>query len=316
MADNTIAQLNAATTAYYLPLINNIYEDEPTIKKFMARTRKVGGGSTIKVPIINSQATSGGAYGKTDTLTIVPHPVLTENHFHWAHYWSGNELNKIDIMENSDKAQIVNLLTVTMEGVKNYMQDKLATDIWTAGVTAGATNSGKVTSVPEYLDYTNYAIIGDVDRSDPSGYFYKSNLTATAGSLTYDLMATKMNQCKRLGLKFPDYIVTTQALWEKYWSMTFNKVGMMNSQQAISDTAVKFWGADLMWSDKVATGEMYFLNTDHMFLVVHPKDNLQWSGWVDMEPTLRTKTIQGSVGITLQLICDFPMSCGLLQGLS
>lgn len=305
-----VAQLDAATTAYYLPLVNNIYEDEPTIKKFMSKTRKVGGGSTIKVPLVNSQSCSGGAYNKTDTLTITQADVLTENHFHWAHYWSGNSINKIDVMENSDKAQIVNLLTVTMQGIKDNLQDTLAGDLWAAGGT------DHITSVHEYLDYTNHATIGDIDRSVASGAFYRSNLTASAGNLTYDLMATKMNDCKEHGKKFPDLIVTTQTLWEKYWSMTFNKVGMMNAQQNISDTAVKFWGADLMWSDKVASGEMYFINTDHMYLAVHPKDNLQWSGWVDKEPINRTKTLEGSVGITLQLICDFPMSCGLLQGLS
>ena len=305
-----VSQLDAATTAYYLPLINNIYEDEPSLKKFMAKTRKVDGGSPIKLPIINSQSTSGGAYSKNDTLTITHADILTENHFHWAHYWAGNSINQIDNMENSGKAQIVNLLTTTMQGIKDNLQDTLATDLWTAGGT------DHMTSVHEYLDYTNHDVIGDITRSGADGAFYRSNLTASAGSLTYDLMATKMNECKKHGKKFPDMIVTTQALWEKYWSMTFNKVGMMNSQKAISDVAVGFWGADLVWSDKIASGEMYFINTDHMYLVVHPKDNLVWSGWVDKFPIDRTKMFEGSVGITCQLICDFPMSCGLLQGLS
>jgi hypothetical protein len=114
----------------------------------------------------------------------------------------------------------------------------------------------------------------------------------------------------------PDLIVTTQAIWEKLYSMNFAKVGFMNQQQPISETGPKFWGTDIMWSDKMATGEIAFINTDHMYLVVHPKDNLQWSGWVDQEPIHRQKILEGSVGITLQLICDFPMSCGLLQGVT
>lgn len=305
-----IDQLNAATTSYYLPLVNNIFQEDDSLKAFMRNTRKVGGGSTIKVPLVNSQACSGGAYNKNDTLTITHANVLTENHFHWAHYWAGNSLNKIDILENSDKAQIVNLLTVTMQGIKDNLQDQLATDIWAAGGT------DHMTSLHEYLDYTNHATIGDIDRSTAEGAFYRSNLTASAGALTYDLMATKMNDCKQYGKKYPDLIVTTQAMAEKFWKLTFDKVGMMNSQKDVDATVSKFWGATVMWSDKIASGEMYFVNTDHTYLVVHPKDNLTWSGWQDMEPTKRTKTLEGSAGITCQLICDFPMSCGLLQGLS
>lgn len=305
-----ISQLDAATTAYYLPLVNNIYQDDPLIKRFMAKSRKVGGGSVIKVPLINAQACSGGPYVKTDTLTITQSDVLTENHFHWSHYFSGNALNKIDIMENSDKAQIVNLLTVTMQSIKENLQSTLASDLMVPGAT------GAITSVKELLDYANYATVGDINRSVPSGYFYKSNLTASAGALTYEMLATKMNECKKLGKKFPDLIVTTQAIWEKLWSMNFAKVGFQNTQQAVSETGPKFWGTDIMWSDKVPTGEIYFINTDHTFLIVHPKDNLQWSGWVDMEPIKRTKVIEGSVGITLQLVSDFPMSCGMLSGVT
>ena len=307
------AQLDAATIAYYLPLVNNIYQDDPLIKRMMSKTRKVSGGSTIKVPLVNTQSVSGGSYNKNDTLTIVHHDVLTENHFHWTHYWKGNSLNKIDLMENSgDKTQIVNLLTVTMQGIKDDMQDTLAT-----ALTSGdAVDDEKLISIHQYLDYTNHDTIGDITRSAADGTFYRSNLTSAAGALTYALMATKMNDCKAMGKKYPDFIVTTQTLWEKYWSLTFEKVGMINSQQAITDTAVKFWNADVIWSDKVPSGEMYFINTDHMFLVVHPKDNLQWSGWVDKEPIDRTKILEGAVGITAQLICDFPMSCGMLQTLT
>jgi hypothetical protein len=308
-----VAQLDAATIAYYLPLVNNIYKDDPLIKALMSKSRKVDGGTPIKVPLINSQSVSGGAYGKNDTLTITHHDLITENEYVWTMYWKGNSLNKVDVMFNKpSKTQIVNLLTTTMQSIKDDMQDTLATDL-EAG---GAVDAEHMISIHQYLDYVNHATVGKIDRSTAEGAFFRSNLTSSAGALTYEMLTTKMNDCKKYGKKYPDLIVTTQAIWEKLYSLNFAKVGFMNQQQPISDTGPKYWGTDIMWSDKVPSGEIQFINTTHMFLVVHPEDNLTWSGWVDQEPIRRVKTIEGSVGITLQLICDFPMSCGILQGVT
>jgi hypothetical protein len=308
-----VAQLDAATIAYYLPLINNIYVDDPLIKAMMSKSRKVDGGTPIKVPLINAQSVSGGPYNKNDTLTIVHHDLITENEYVWAMYWKGNNLNKVDVMFNKPtKTRIVNLLTTTMQSIKDDMQDTLATAL----VSGDAVDDEKIISIHQYLDYTNHTTVGTIDRSTAEGTFFRSNLTATAGALTYEMLTTKMNDCKKYGKKYHDLIVTTQAIWEKLYSMNFAKVGFINQQQPISDTGPKFWGTEIMWSDKVPTGEIYFINTTHMYLVVHPDDNLKWSGWVDQEPIHRTKVIEGSVGITLQLICDFPMSCGMLQGVT
>jgi hypothetical protein len=308
-----VAQLDAATIAYYLPLVNNIYKDDPLIKALMSKSRKVDGGTPIKVPLINSQAVSGGAYTKNDTLTITHSDLITENDYNWAMYWKGNSLNKVDVMFNkANKTQIVNLLTTTMQSIKDDMQDTLATDL----ESTAAIDTKHLLSINHYLDYVNFPVVGIIDRSLSEGAFFRSNLTSAAGPLTYDMLTKKMNDCKRYGKKYPDLIVTTQAIWEKLYSMNFAKVGFMNTQQPISDSSPKFWGTDIMWSDKVPAGEIQFINTDHMYLVVHPDDNLQWSGWVDQEPIRRVKTIEGSVGITLQLICDFPMANGILQGVT
>jgi hypothetical protein len=308
-----VSQLDAATIAYYLPLVNNIWKDSPVLNKLMSKTRKVSGGSSIKVPVVNSNTCSGGPYDKNDTLTITPTPFLTENTYTWTHYWKGNALNKIDVMENQgDKTQIVNLLTNTMQIIKDSMQDTLETDI----CSGSAVSSLNMLSIHQYLDYVNHPTVGVIDRSTSEGTFFRSNLTSSVGLLTYEVLTTKMNDCKKHGKKYPDLIVTTQAIWEKLYSMNFAKIGFMNTQQPISDGMPKFWGTDIIWADNVPTGEIWFINTDHMYLVVHPKDNLQWSGWVDKEPINRTKIIEGSVGITTQLICYFPMSCGILQGVT
>lgn len=308
-------QLDAATRAYYLPQMNQIFKDHPTLKRFIGKGKKIGSGEPIKIPLIYSQDTDGGSYGRDDTLTITHKDILTENSFNWALYWKGNKLNKVSMMFNSGPEAIVNLLSSTMETIKEDMQATLAADLFRVHATDAACGSAMF-SITDYLDYATHATLGKIDRSTAEGAFYRSNLTTNAGVLTYDMMATMMNNCKIYGKVYPDTIITTQTLWEKYWKDTFSKVGFMNSQQAITDTAVKFWGADVIWDDNVPSGEMYFLNTKHIYLVSHPKDNFSWSGWEDVEKTKDRREFEGRVFWTGQLICDKPRSCGLLQGVT
>lgn len=310
-----VDQINAATRACYLPQMNQIFTEHPTLKRFIGKGKKIGSGEPIKVPLIYNQTSGGGSYLRTDTIPVVESKILTENHYHWALYQKGNKLNKVDMMLNSGPEAIVNLLSATMETIKEDLQTDIAGDMFTVHATDAACGSDMY-SITDYLDYTTHATIGDIDRSVASGYFFRSNLDATGGTLTYDMMANMMNDCSIYGKVFPDLIITTQALWEKYWALTFAKVGMMDSQKSINGTAVKFWDADVIWDANVPSGQMYFINTKHMYLVTHPKDNFTWSGWVDVEETKDRREYEGRVFWTGQLICDKPMSCGLLTGLT
>lgn len=311
----TVAQLDAATKAYYLPQMNLVFTEHATLKRFVGKGKKVGSGEPIKIPLIISQDAGATSYLRTDTLALIERPILTENHYHWSLYMAGNKLNKVSMMFNTGAEAVVNLLSATMETIKEDLQTHMATGLFTVHATDAACGADMY-SITDYLDYSTHATIGDINRSLPEGTLFRSNLQTSAGAFSYDMMANMMNDCLIYGKAFPDTIITTQAIWEKYWKDTFSKVGMMDSQKAISDTAVKFWGADVIWDANVPTGEMYFLNTKHIYLVNHPKDNFSWSGWVDVEQTKDRREFEGRMFWTGQLICDKPMSCGLIQGIT
>jgi hypothetical protein len=309
------AQLDAATKAYYLPQMNQIFKDQKVLKRLTGSSKKVGSGEPIKIPLIYNQESGATSYLRTDTLPIVENPVLTENHYHWSLYTASNKLNIVSMMFNTGAEAVVNLLSATMETIKEDLQATMAHDLFHVHATDALCGSNMY-AITDYLDYSTHAIIGDIDRSAADGAFFRSNLSTSAGALSYDMMANMMNDCLIYGKTFPTTIITTQAIWEKYWANTFNKVGMMNSQQAINDTAVKFWGADVIWDENVPSGEMYFINPKHMYLVNHPKDNFTWSGWEDVTKTKDRREYEGRIFWTGQLICDKPMSCGLIQGIT
>lgn len=123
-----------------------------------------------------------------------------------------------------------------------------------------------------------------------AGYYSSSSTALTAAD-----MRTTFNTCSKGGKDHPNFIVTTQTLFEKYeslltyvsssqvaGSMQMNVEGVKKLGDA-GIQALAFKGVPIVWDELCPSTYMYFLNLDHMKLVVHADANFKVTPFVKPE---------------------------------
>ena len=136
-------------------------------------------------------------------------------------------------------------------------------------------------------------------------------------------MRTAFNSVSLGGKDTPDLIVTTQTLYEKYeslltyvsstnvaGSMTFPTEGVKKLGDA-GFGALAFKGQPVVWDELCTSTYMFFLNLNHMKLVVHEKANFEVSDFVKPE---NQDARVAQILFMGNLTCDRRKSFGLLSG--
>jgi len=290
-------------------LVNNIWKENKLLDKLTSKAKKVEGGTQMRVNLEYGTGATAGAYAKTDTLTITPASVIGGAEFPWAYYWAGNSIYILDELMNKGKEQVIDLLVAKMKNIQNTLRLYVETDLFTAQT------GNHMLSLVDAIEYGTTPIYGGIDRST-SNTWWRGNVTAVNGVLTYATMETMYNTCTEIPRTPPTLIVTTKALFEYYWNLHLNKVGWLNQNVELEAGVVPFGKAEVMYSPLCPTGKMYFLNLDHIFLTPHPDDNFQWTGWQDVTAATGQRRLDGRVFWTGNLISDMPVSCGVLTGLT
>lgn len=303
-----IAELNAATNVYIMPaLINNIWKEFVVLDELTKKAKSVPGGTKMQVNLEYGTGASGGAYAKTDTLTITPSPILGAAQFDWSHYWAGNSIYIIDELQNKGKSQVIDLLVAKMKNIQNKIRDNIETDLFVAQT------GNKLLSFVDCIDNATSDYGGIVRTTDT---WFKANVETGCGALTYLKMESMYNTCAEIPKAPPTLIITTKLLFESYWKLHLDKVGWLNQNANLETAVVPFGKAKLTYSSKCPLGKMYFINTDHLFLTPHPQDNFVFSGWEDVTAATGQRRLDGRVFWTGNLISDMPVSCGVLTGLT
>ena len=305
-----ITEANTATREYIFPaLVNNIWKEVKLLDKLTKKEKRVEGGTRMRTNLEYGTGASGGAYAKTDTLTITPAEISGGAEFPWAHYWAGNSIYIIDELENKGKVQVIDLLVAKMKNIQNTIRDLVETDLFVAQT------GNKILSFVDMIEYGTTPIYGGIDRTTLNTW-WRGNVTAVNGVLTYAAMETMYNTCSEIPKAPPTLIVTTKALFEYYWKLHLDKVGWLDQNKILETGVVPFGSAEIIYSPKCPTGKMYFINTDHAFLTPHPSDNFAWTGWEDVTAATGQRRLDGRTFWTGNLISDMPASCGVLTGLT
>ena len=89
------------------------------------------------------------------------------------------------------------------------------------------------------------------------------------------------------GKDHPNVIVTTQTLFQSYEGLLTVDVDILSTDtKKLGDAgfqALEFKGVPIVWDEQCNSGVMYFLNTEHMKLVVHKDANFAVTDFVKPE---------------------------------
>lgn len=258
--------LSTTLHKYRSTLEDNVFTSRPFVAflKRKDKIRMVDGGTKILEQLMYAQNQAAGSYSGYDTLPLTASAGITAAEFEWAQFAATIAISGIEEAKNSGTAQIINLLEAKIQQAEETIAEKFDEMFFSDGTGNSSKDFLGLKVIVE-----SGADVGNIGYSANS--WWRSYEENTSAVLTIGQMATAFNTVSR-GNDTPDFILTTQTLYEKYESL-------LQPQQRFQDSVTLDGGfqnllyktAPIMFDSYCDTGYMYFLNSKYLKLVGHTR---------------------------------------------
>jgi hypothetical protein len=271
-------------------LADDLTNNNALLKRLKQRgnVRPVSGGNVILEEIMYNDTTTNNAnsYSGYELLNISPDSPISAAQFSLTQYAAAVTMSGLEMLQNSGKEQIIDLLDGRMQVSEGRLLNRIASDIYLDGTGNGGKN---ITGLAAAVADTSTNVYGGIDRNTTIGTFWKnvvySGVTnggaAVSGANIQQYMTALAIQLVR-GNDKADLIVADNNYYGFY----------VNSLQAIQRIAsadegaagfasLKFYGggtsADVVLDGGIGgnatASHMWFLNTKYLFLRPHKNRN-------------------------------------------
>jgi hypothetical protein len=289
MADVNIGLLLSTTLKNYREtLVDQIHNSNAVffMLKMKGAIKEESGGERIVQPIMYGTNTTAASYSGYDSLDTTPQAGIDAAEYNWKQYSASITISGEEERKNAgSKTKIIDILDARTKQARLALQQQLVNGIFSDGTGNGNKDlTGLVAMVSATGTYGGITSTGNT--------WWQSYVNAVNGALTLAVMRTAFNTPTLGGKDHPNVIVTTQTQFEKYEALltSFNSVVSLqtNSEgtKKLGDAgfqALEFKGVPIVWDENCNSGVMYFLNTDHMKLVVHSQANFATTDFVKPE---------------------------------
>lgn len=314
-----LADVASAAVDSYLPgLIDLVFNSNPLWVRLAARERIIlDGGDRIRQPILYAGTTTG-SYSGLDTFDTTRAETKTVMEFDWSQYYSNLTIDGRTLIKTSGSGtRVLDLVEAELETCRLSLADRLGTDLFLDGTgNAGKNLLGLIAAVD---DGTNVVSYGGIPRlaNDPQGRAVRGVLDTTGGALSLALVNTVMGRAT-IQPHRPDLIVTTQALWDRFWERVQPQQREpsgpgFDDLARIGFTAINFNGAAVVVDSHCASGNLWQLNTDFFKLAVHRDRDFVFTGF---QKSTNQDALVGQILWAGQLVCQSPRLSARMTGLS
>lgn len=274
------------------------------------------GGRTIVQEIEYQENGTYKRYAGYDLLNIAPSDVLTAAEFDWKQAVAAVSISGLEEMQNSGKEVVIKLLAARIKNAMKTLKNNIALDCYSDGTA----DTGKQIGGLQLLVTTTptSGTVGGINRA--SWPFWQnqkfSGVTDGGGAVTALNIQSYMNKlwfkCIR-GADHPDLIVADNNYYGFYLSslQAIQRITSDKMAQA-GFTSLKFMNADVVLDGGFGGGapvsQMYFLNTEYVFLRPHSQRNMVEIGGERVNPN------QDALVKLIGFMGNATMSNAFLQG--
>lgn len=256
------------------------------------RVETVDGGRTIVQEIEYQENGTFKRYAGYDLLNIAPSDVMTAAEFDWKQAVAAISISGLEQRQNSGKEQIIPLLAKRIKNAQKTLRNNIALDCYSDGTADGGKQiGGLAAAVPNAPTTGTY---GGINRA--SWTFWQSQkysgLTDGGGATSATNIQKYMNALwfKTVrGADHPDLIIADNNYYNLYLQslQTIQRITSDKMAQA-GFTSLKYMNADVVLDGGFGGGapvsQMYFLNTDYIFLRPDAQRNFVELGGERMNP--------------------------------
>lgn len=278
MADTTSLAYDSilSTTLYnFMPkLQDNFFQSRPMLNWLQSKDRikEYGGGARIVVPIIEGTNSTAAAYSMYDTIPTTPQDGMTAAEYKWAQSAVSISIAGLEEAVNSGEQQLIDLL-----GAKTSQATQALSDLYTVQFLADGTALNYTNGLTNIISTT--ATLGGLDPTVHTAW--KSYVSNSAIPLTIADMSKGWNSTAQGSSDTPDFVLTSEALWEKYESLL--QPQLRYSDPGTADAGfvnLLYRGAPVCFDNAVDnstiltgvtsdSGPVYFLNSKYLWLGRH-----------------------------------------------
>ena len=257
-------------------IVDNFFGSIPLMARLLQQDNiKEEGGKDIRQALLYEKS-PGGSYKGIGPFDTAKREKVTELVFDWKMYYVNVTLHGIDMLKNAGAKRIHDLVSSEMDIAEMSGPEYIASDVFGDGTgNDGAAITGLRAAFDNGDTYTTYGGITRSSTAATAGKAASGNVTTTGVTFSLPAMNTHY-QTPVIGKEKPDLILTTQALWNKFWdhsqpAQRFRAGDEGSPMASIGFDTIRFNGADVVMDSKVATANIWFCNTKWIRLVVHSK---------------------------------------------
>jgi len=271
-------------------LSDNLTNNNALLKRLKARgnVRPVSGGNVILEEIMYNDTTTNNAnsYSGYELINISPDSPISAAQFSLTQYADAVTMSGLEMLQNSGKEQIIDLLDGRMAVSEARLLNRIAGDIYLDGTGNGGKNiTGLAAAVPD----TNTNVYGGIDRNTTIGAFWKNvvysgvtNGGAAVSAANIQAYMTALSLQLVRGNDKADLIVADNNYYSFYVNSLQAIQRIASAEEAGAGFAsLKFYGggtsADVVLDGGIGASatanHMWFLNTKFIFLRPHKDRN-------------------------------------------
>lgn len=273
--------LTTTHSAYLDTMIHDqVFNQHPFSRDMFAKAKFIDGGDQINQGIMYGKNSTAQWYSGHQLLNVQPQEGHTVAQFSWKQgsvsiTYSGRELR----LNKGSKTKITDLVKTKQAQADSSLMDLIATGLFSDGT--GSSNL-QITGLAAMHETTpGTASYANVPTTNAQ---WVNQVQATAGAAATNLlpyMRTIWNNCsngKGEAATSPDKIYTTQTVHEAFEALHVSTLRYASAKEAdLGIQKLMFKGATVEYDPYCTSGEMHFVNTRHILLVIHPDANLSLS---------------------------------------
>lgn len=274
--------LLSTTLKHYTPrLEDNIFGNSTLLYwlKEAGNIEKVAGGEQLVEPLLYGTNSTAGPYAGYDSLDTTPQEGITAAVYDWKQYAVTVAISGIEEAKNSSTEAKISLIQAKVDQAELSATDDMNIMFFDNPTTDTRAWNGlaaivSTTGDSEYVPGSSATYVGNIDSEATGNSWWRNQYEATTKALSIADMSTMFNNCSR-GKVRPEFIITGQALWEKYESLlqpgqrfTDPKTASAGFENLMYKSAPVLWDEHIGGATAVAD-RMYFLNSKFLKLKVH-----------------------------------------------
>lgn len=276
--------LIATTLANYeKKMSDNVFKSSPTLFKLMGKGNKEmkDGGTSIVIPLMYGENGTFGWYNNYGLIDTTPQEGITAANYNWKNLGGSVTISGPEIRKNKGEKAVMSLLKAKVMQAEQSMKKKLAEAMYATG--AVDAEGGAMHSLATIIAATG--TVGGIAKATYSWWQSQSGTAASFAANGLSEMRNIFNDCSLQDqTDKPDLITTDQTNYERY-------EGILQPQERFNDSKMadagfenlKFKAIPMTWDSYATAGKMYFINTNHLKMVVHTDADMKFGDFQEPE---------------------------------